>query len=169
MFAGWQTFYQLTGSVAGELIGLLFIVATLAAGRRSPRNQTGQKLFTTPTVVHLGTVVIVSALALAPGTDNNSASVLMVLGALAGVAYTAAVAISLRRNDNPTHWSDFWLYGAAPAAAYVALTAAASAAVARAPHAAYYVGLVLLLLLILGIRNAWDLVTWLAQNNVKAD
>jgi hypothetical protein len=41
--------------------------------------------------------------------------------------------------------------------------------VARAPHAAYYVGLVLLLLLILGIRNAWDLVTWLAQNNVKAD
>ena len=50
----------------------------------------------------------------------------------------------------------------APAVVYAALAATAGAAVWRAPHAAYAVGLVLLTLLVVAVRNAWDLVTWLA-------
>jgi amino acid transporter len=149
--------------VAGELIGLLFIVATLSAGRSSEKSETGQRLFTTPTVIHLAVVVVVSVLALAPGADNASASVLMVLVGLAATAYAVPIAIRISRNPDPTHWSDFWYYGAAPAICCLALSAAAATVVARLPHAAYYTGLVLLVLLALAIRNAWDLVTWLAR------
>jgi hypothetical protein len=168
MFFGWQTFYQLTGSAAGALIGLLFIVATLT----SRQNQTslggegvvgmGVQLFTTPTVFHLGVVLIVSALALAPGAEIYSASLVMLVCALFALGYMAVIAVRLSRLDNPTHWSDFWCYGAAPVAVYLALAAAAGAAWLRAPHAAYAVGLTLLVLLMVAIRNAWDLVTWLS-------
>ena len=163
MFSGWQTFYQLIGSVAGELIGLLFIVATLTRGRQGPESESGQRLFTSPTVAHLAIVVVVSALALAPGSDNSSASVLMAAVSVAATAYAIALAVGIRRRPNPAHWSDFWFYGLAPAACYAALSLAAAAVVARAPHAPYCVGLVLLVVLALSIRNAWDLVTWLAR------
>ena len=112
-------------------------------------------------VVHLATVLIVSALALAP-TQENSVCVLMAVGALAGLAYSVPIALRLSRLQEPTHWTDFWLYGAAPVGLYAALAATGVAAVQRTPHAAYAVGLVLLALLVVAIRNAWDLVTWLA-------
>ena len=161
MFSGWQTFYQLTGSAAAELIGLLFIVATLTRGQQ-PGSENGMKLFTTPTVVHLTVVLIVSALALAPGAENASASLVMMVCALVGCGYAIANAARIGKVKNPTHWSDFWFYGAAPLAVYVALALAAGTAFWRVPHAAYAVGLTLLVLLIVAVRNAWDLVTWLA-------
>ena len=162
MFSGWQTFYQLTGSAAGELIGLLFIVATLSRGQPQPTSQTGVKVFTTPTVVHLSMVLIVSALALAPGTDNDSACLVMTLCAAVGLIYAVGVAVQFRKLERTTHWSDVWMYAAAPIVVYLALAAATVAAWTRRPHAAYAVGLVLLTLLVLGVRNAWDLVTFLA-------
>ena len=161
MFSGWQTFYQLTGSAAAELIGLLFIVATLSKGEQ-PGAEMGVKLFTTPTVVHLSLVLVVSALALAPGTDNASASLIMTLCALAGFAYALVRAIQIGQREHYAHWSDFWFYGVAPAAVQCLLAATAAAAWRGVPHAAYALGLVLLSLLILAVRNAWDLVTWLA-------
>ena len=162
MFSGWQTFYQLTGSAAGSLIGLLFIVATLSSGQEQPAVGIGVKLFTTPTVFHLSLVLIVSALALAPGTEIYSASLVMALCAFVGSGYALVIAVRIRGLSNPTHWSDFWCYGVAPVAVYLALAAAAGAACWRAPHAAYAVGMVLLALLMVAIRNAWDLITWLA-------
>ena len=162
MFSGWQTFYQLTGSAAAELIGLLFIVATLSARRPPPGSEAGVKMFTTPTVFHLALVLVVSALALAPGAEIDSASLVMTAAALVGAGYAIAIAIRIARLPTHTHWSDPWFYGGAPVAAYLALACAAVAAWTRVPHAAYAVGLALLMLLLAAIRNAWDLVTWLA-------
>ena len=168
MFSGWQTFYQLTGSAAAELIGLLFIVSTLTRGHQHPDSQIGPKLFTTPTVFHLALVLVVSALALAPGTENKSACLVMMLCALAGCGYAIGIAAGLHKLESPTHWSDFWCYGAAPAAVCIALAAAAGSAFGRVPRAAYAVWLALLVLLVVSIRNAWDLVTWLAPRRPGA-
>ena len=77
MFSGWQTFYQLTGSAAGALIGLMFIVATLSAQQPNPSSTLGVKLFTTPVVFHLSIVLVVSALALAAGPDADLTSLIM--------------------------------------------------------------------------------------------
>ena len=46
MFAGWQTFYQMTGEAAATLTGLLFIVASLTSGRQNPMHERGVMLFT---------------------------------------------------------------------------------------------------------------------------
>ena len=162
MFSGWQTFYQLTGSAAGELIGLLFIVATLTSRQSSPGSEQGVRNFTTPTMFHLALVLVISALALAPGAEIDSASLVMTACVFVGIVYAITVAVRIAKLPTHTHWSDVWFYGAAPVAAYVVLGAAAAAAWERIPHAAYAVGLALLVLLLVAIRNAWDLVTWLA-------
>src|SRR5271168_2320669 len=60
------------------------------------------------------------------------------------------------------HWSDFWLYGAAPTGVHTVLVAAAVAIWAQVAWAAEALAGVLLALLLLGMRNAWDLITWMA-------
>ena len=54
------------------------------------------------------------------------------------------------------------MYGAAPAAIYFGLCAASAALATRAEGATYAVAALTLTLLLVGIRNAWDLVTWIA-------
>jgi hypothetical protein len=161
MFSGWQTFYQMTGEAAATLTGLLFIVASLTSGRQSRKHERGVMLFTTPTVFHLASVLAISALALAPDGEQSRIA-LMVGWAGLSVVYTVFLAVQLARIEDPTHWSDFWWYGVAPAAVYLALAGAAALACAHVPHAADFLALCLIALLLVTIRNAWDLVTWLA-------
>jgi hypothetical protein len=70
--------------------------------------------------------------------------------------------VDFRRGADPPHWSDFWGYGAAPAAAYVLLEAAAYGLWRAAAWAPYLLAAVMLVLLLVAIRNAWDLLTWMA-------
>jgi hypothetical protein len=162
MFEGWQTFYQMTGGAAATLIGLMFIVATLTAGRDPSASSQGPRLFTTPTVFHFTSVLVVSGLALTPDGEAGWAKAIMAVWAVAGLAQAMRIAVALARARNLTHWSDFWWYGAATAGAYVVVAVAALLACGRLPHAAFYLALGLLALLVVTIRNAWDLVTWLA-------
>jgi hypothetical protein len=162
MFGGWQSFYQMTGEAAATLTGLLFLVVSLMSGRQVPSTSVGVKLFTTPTVFHLVSVLVVSALALAPDGRGESQNAIMIGWSLIGLVYAGVIAVRLSALPNPSHWSDFWWYGVGPALTYVALAGATATAWVRAPHAAYLVALCLMSLLILAIRNAWDLVTWIA-------
>lgn len=162
MFVGWQAFYQMSGGAAATLIGLLFLVVSLMSGRQVSSTSAGIRLFLSPTVFHLASVLVISALALAPDGAGSSRSVLMIAWAIFGVGCTTLVATRLRSAQDPAHWSDFWWYGAAPAAVYLALALSTAAVLLREPQAAYFVALCLLALLIVTIRNAWDLVTWLA-------
>ena len=66
MFQHWDSYYLLLGSAAGALIGLLFVVATLSAGREVSTVTRGTKTYLTPTVFHFAMVMAVSALATAP-------------------------------------------------------------------------------------------------------
>ena len=61
MLQGWDNFYYLIGSAAASLIGLLFVVMTLTAGRERSRILRGVGLYMMPTVVHFGVVLSVSA------------------------------------------------------------------------------------------------------------
>ena len=162
MFAGWQGFYQMTGEAAATLIGLLFLVVSLVTGRPRAQASPGQNLFTSPTVFHLVSVLVISGLALAPEGEGGSKSAIMTGWALLGLLVGVRRAIGLSRLRNPTHWTDFWWYGFAPAMAYLALALAMALAWVRFAHAAYVTSLCLLALLVVAIRNAWDLVTWLA-------
>ncbi|QUD90028.1 hypothetical protein [Phenylobacterium montanum] len=161
-FDGWQGFYQVTAEAAATLTGLLFIVVTLTAGRQTAATNNGARLFTSPTVFHLASVLAVSALALVPREEGTAPGLVMTAWSAWGFIYTAAVAVKMARLENTSHWSDFWWYGFGPAATFAALAAASVACLLGYAHAAFGLSLGLLAALMVAIRNAWDLATWLA-------
>ena len=64
--AEWDSFYVIVGSAAGGLIGLQFVVLTLIAAKPPPRAEEAGAAFATPTIVHFGTVLFLSAALRAP-------------------------------------------------------------------------------------------------------
>ncbi len=164
MFHGWDSFYLMIGSAAAGLIGLLFVVATLTTGRDHSAAMRGASLYMSPTVFHFAVVLVISAATQVPGLGRAQAGMIIGAAALAGLIYAASVALRLRRphNQSPAHWTDLWCYGVYPTAIYLCLAVGAAGALEAASWAADSVAITLLALLLLGIRNAWDLVTWLA-------
>jgi hypothetical protein len=66
------------------------------------------------------------------------------------------------KSDDPPHWTDLWGYGVGPTALYLALSGVAWALAARMAGVENFLAVVLVLLTLMGIRNAWDLITWMA-------
>ena len=164
MFEHWDSYYILVGSASGALIGLLFVVATLQSGRDPEASARGASIYLTPTVFHFAVVLVISAMASAPGLPRWAVGAILGVCGLIGCGYGVFSAVGIRnfKSAEAPHWTDFWYYGVAPAVAYFGMMISAVAAWAQAPADALIIAGVLLALLLIGIRNAWDLVTWLA-------
>ena len=166
MFEGWSNFFYLIGSAAGGIIGLMFVVISLTAGHEPRRVSRGAPVYVAPIVFHFAVVFVVSVITLVPGMPPSAVAVLLGVCAIAGVAYSVATTIRLCSSgweDPIPEWSDKCFYGFLPTTVYVALAGAAAAVPFVERRAVLSIGVVLLLLLLLGIRNAWDLAMTLAQ------
>jgi hypothetical protein len=162
VLARWQNFYVILGSSAGALIGLQFVVLSLISELRTGRldAQTGAA-FATPNIVHFGTVLGLSGILCAPWEGIGAASALWGLVGVGGLIYTAVV---IRRMSTQAvyrpEFEDWVFYGMLPFAAYLLLAGSAYAARFRVRLALFAVGAATLLLLFIGIHNAWDAVTY---------
>jgi hypothetical protein len=164
MFEGWDSFYLLVGSASGALIGLLFVVVTLTTNLDRSTASRGTSLYMSPTVFHFAMIVVVSAVGVAPRVGAQAAGAVIGGCALLGLTYATVVGARLRlgRAPEPAHWSDFWCYGVAPAAIYLGLLASAASIWTAPDFAPDWIAVTLVVLLLTCIRNAWDLVTYLA-------
>jgi hypothetical protein len=159
---GWENFYVIVGSSAGALIGLQFVVMTLLADRPIDRNdaQAGQA-FGTPNVVHFGVALLLSAILVAPWHGIVILAVLWGMAGLCGVAYAAVIARRMRSQTAYRPVFEDWLsHVLLPLAAYASLAGSACAAYSYSRVASFVVGAAALLLLFIGIHNAWDTVTY---------
>jgi len=159
--AGWENFYVIVGSSAGALIGLQFVVITLIAEKPIVRDvERASHAFATPTIVHFGAVLLLSAVISAPWHGIAAAMVWGALG-LAGVIYVVIVARRMRAQTAYSPQFEDWLFHVLlPLAAYATLLGSAYAARPNAGGALFAVGAAALLLLFIGIHNAWDAVTY---------
>ena len=159
---GWENFYVIVGSSAGALIGLQFVVITLIAGRPIARGEAqAGDAFTTPSVVHFGVVLLLSAIRSAPWDGIGTVAVLWGLVGLSGVVYVVVVARRLRAQTAYQPVFEDWLFHVLlPFAAYAMLAGSAFAAYSHARPALFIVGAAALLLLFVGIHNAGDAVTY---------
>jgi hypothetical protein len=160
--AGWENFYVIVGSSAGALIGLQFVVLTLISEMPIRRGVTqASAAFSTPTIVHFGTVLLLSALLNAPWHGITSAAVAWGLVGLVGVVYSLAVARHMRVQTVYQPVFEDWLcHVVLPIAAYATLAVSACATRSHTHEALFGVGAAALLLLFCGIHNAWDAVTY---------
>ncbi len=159
---GWENFYVIIGSAAGALIGLQFVVMTLIDNKPINRAvaQAGDS-FTTPSVIHFGVVLLLSAVGSAPWNEIAAVAVLWGLVGLSGVVYVVRVARRMRLQTAYQPVFEDWLFHVLlPFAAYATLAVSAYAARSYPRPALFIVGAAALLLLFIGIHNAWDTVTY---------
>jgi hypothetical protein len=161
-FNGWENFYVVVGSSAGALIGLQFVVMTLLAGMPVTRGDAqAAGAFGTPNVVHYGVVLFLSAVVSAPWHGMATVALLWGLVGLGGVVYSLLVARRLRlQTAYPAVFEDWLFHVLLPLTAYAMLAGSAYAAQSHPRPALFVLGAAALLLLFIGIHNAWDTVTY---------
>ena len=157
---GWANFYVIVGSSAGALIGLQFVVMTLIAGRSVDRGEArAGDAFSTPSVVHFGVVLLLSALISAPWDGIGAVALVWGGVGLSGIVYSVIVARRMRTQTVYKPVFEDWLFHVLlPLAAYATLAGSAFVARSNARPALFFVGAAALLLLFVGIHNAWDTV-----------
>src|SRR5215467_8866380 len=87
----WESFYVIVGSAAGALIGLQFVVLTLLAEKPQLSTVEGGAAYLTPTIVHFGAVLLLSAVLRVPWHSiTGFATAWGVIGAF-GIGYVPIV------------------------------------------------------------------------------
>lgn len=160
--AGWENFYVIVGSSAGALIGLQFVVITLIASRPvgGGTAQAGAA-FATPTIVHFGVVLLLSAVINAPWQHLQSAAVVWGSLGLVGLVYEVVIFRRMRTQSAYSPELEDWLFHVVlPLAAYATLAGSAYAIRSDAPGSLFAVAVAALALLFIAIHNAWDAVTY---------
>ena len=168
----WQNFYMIMGTAAATLTGLMFVVTTLIAGIDAHLSTLNAAVsaFHTPTVVQFGAVLLLAGIFSAPWQTFSSLSLLLGLVGLGMMFYLIVVLRRMRRVPDYQSTLEDWLwYMAFPVLAHVSLIVAAFLLSGYPALVLEIVGVAMMLLLLVGIRNAWDMVTFLAVERAHAE
>ena len=159
----WHEFYVLVGTAAATLTGLMFVVVSIGPQVIASRSASGVRTFVTPVMVHFTSVLAVSALMIVPLMTPGVLAVLLALGSLGVLIYIFAIGAHGQWRQSKLGRDDWIGYIGVPVLSYLVILAAAVAIWREAAPGFAMVAAAAVLLLIAGIRNAWDLVIWMAQ------
>ncbi|HEY4975554.1 MAG TPA: hypothetical protein VII41_18220 [Steroidobacteraceae bacterium] len=166
----WDNFYVIVGSSAAGLTGLTFVVIALASDAKVVR-LSGLRTFITPIVLHFGAALWISALLCIPGHTPISLSACMIVTGATLSAYGATTTYRMvrgRREYRPALTD--WIWNATlPSLCYLALLVAGLWALRQPAAALYVIGASALILLFVGIHNAWDLAVWITVERPAAE
>jgi hypothetical protein len=153
----WRDFFVTIGTASGAIVGAAFVVASLTSG--TEKRETGIRGFITPTSVHLGGVLVCSAALTVPVLTPLLFAVLFGAAGLAGIVYGIIVIVRIGhlKLDIPDR---FW-YCVAPIAAYAVILLSAWVMLSNAVQAIELLAVSLVVLLITGMRNLWDMATFM--------
>jgi len=166
--AGWESYYVIVGSSAAALTGLQFVVIALVNDVRPRSSNETIDAFATPTIVHFCLALLIAAVLSAPW--RTLASPALALGAigLGGVLYEAIVILRARRQTGYKPVFEDWLWHTIlPVVAYGAVVAGAVAMLADTADALFAIAAATLLLVFIGIHNAWDTVTYITLEQLQ--
>jgi len=164
MLEHWHEFYTLIGTAAAALAALLFVAASIGIGYITLGPSSPTRTFTSPVLFHYTYVLFVSMIALIPVTTD------FWLGAIIGLSAAVAFGYSifiLRRvlRSNVTDIDDHLGYGWTPPVAYAATFAAAVFLYKHDAIGPPLLAGALIFLLLVNIRNTWDLTLFFAQRH----
>ena len=161
----WESFYVIVGSSGAALTGLQFVVIALIAEVWDRPSIRQIDAFGTPTIVHFCAVLLVSAILSAPWHGLSQVSLVLGICGLVGVVYEVIVVRRARRQTGYHPVFEDWLWHAVlPLIAYALLLGSAIALWSYSHRVLFVIAATALLLLFIGIHNAWDTVTYIAAS-----
>jgi hypothetical protein len=158
---GWHEYYTLAGTASATLVGLLFVAASVGSGVW--QRPAALRVFLSATVVHFSSILVISLCVMVPLPDIRTYGLLFVLGGLFGCGYCVLVIRDTVRDglSASIELEDRVWYAALPVIGYVLMIASGVALVTRYQAGDMVLALSVGLLLIAGIRNAWDITIWI--------
>jgi hypothetical protein len=162
-FAAWESFYVIVGSSAAALTGLQFVVIVLGAEVSVGSSNAVTRAFGTPTIVHFCAVLLLAAILSAPWPGVASAGTALAVCGVLGVLYgLIVIRHALHQTDYEMVLEDWIWHCSLPIVGYAMLFGAAITLQRHVAASLFAIAGTSLLLLFVGIHNAWDAVTYIA-------
>jgi hypothetical protein len=154
----WHEFYFMLGSSAAALMALLFVAVSIGIGYYTERNVEGVRTFLSPVVAHFTAILFVAAMALTP-VHGKIVLIALILAGIAGATISAYTSRKIFRfiDDGAVVPFDTCAYGFIPLVAYAAIAASGILLEMRWEWAPELLAGAILTLMLINIRNAWDL------------
>ena len=164
----WENYYVIVGSSAAALTGLQFVVIALGADARRLSGPDALEAFATPTVVHFCAVLLLAAISSTPRQSPGTFALCILLSGLAGLVYVCAVLRQARRQKDYKPVLEDWIWHQIlPMIGYTALFIGAAGMSHDQSWALFLIGAAALLLLCIGIHNAWDTVAYVVARDAE--
>lgn len=165
----WHDFYALIGTASVTLVGLMFVAASIGAGVFTREHQAGIRSFLSPRVVHFSEVLVICLLATIPTQTWLSLGVLQTGAGAIGLAYSGWTWRRMMKHGiiASIDVADRLWYALLPIVAYLLVTAAGVSLLRQSQRSFDILALALILLLLLGIRNAWDMTVWIIDRRQR--
>jgi hypothetical protein len=161
-FHDWHDFFILLGTACATLVGLMFIAVSIGASIFKEENRPALEVFLGPTVVHFTSVLVLCVLAIVPSHSWLSLAGLASLIGFAGFLFSARIWFRLTRSRYEIDYLDRFFYTVLPAIGYLVVLLAAWLLYEQSEWGLDAAAIGLITLLLAGIRNAWDMMTWIA-------
>ena len=153
----------MAGTSAASLTGLMFVVISLVNRSDASHYPEGIATYSTPTVTHFSLALFLSAILCAPWHSLEYAAIVILLSGVCGLAYHIGVAYRATHSTVyvPDTEDRVW-YTFVPFVAHIGMFAGAIVLAILPVTGLFVLAGTILLLIFMGIRNAWDVVTYLA-------
>lgn len=161
---GWHDFYLLVGTAAATLVGLIFVAISLGSRLITEQSMPALRVFVTPTIIHFIYVLVIATVMLVPAVRRMPLGTLLVIAGLLSFGRSvSAVPYMLRqRGEQIIDTHDWVWYLIVPSLSYLLFVGTGIGLLLGASQALDGLALASILLLVNGIRNAWDMVVWFA-------
>lgn len=166
--SAWESFYVIVGSSGAALTGLQFVVIALVADTKVEGGPGEIAAFGTPTVVHFGAVLLFSAVLSAPWATFSSPGIVLAVSGAAGIIYAAIITVRSHRTGYRPVLEDWIWHAILPFIAYSGTLVAGVLVARQVIEGLFLVAAMSLVLLFIGIHNAWDTVTYIALKPAAA-
>jgi hypothetical protein len=169
--AEWESFYVIIGGSAAALTGLMFVVIAVVADA-GPRTATPLSIsaFVTPTIIHFCAALLISAILSAPWPGHHFVQIAMGAMGVGGFIYSIVVVRRLRNVTTYTMVFEDWAWHVLlPLLGYTVIVGAALMIEYQTSFALFLIGGASVLLLFIGIHNAWDTVEHLTLQRIRRE
>ena len=165
----WESFYIIVGSSAAALTGLQFVVITLIGEGQSRASSNGAiGAFATPTIVHFCAALFFSVVMSAPWPRLSEPAFVIAASGAVGLIYTATVTWRATHQTAYQMVAEDWIWHVTLPVVVYATQLVAGLLLSRFTLIALFATAIASLLLVyIGIHNAWDTSTYMVAQRLK--